>query len=270
MLMAVAAVLGTSGLGQLPGLAAAPSAAAAAREDGRQLSGLLTIAAAASLADAFAQIGQAFERSHPGVTVRFNFAASGILLQQLVRGAPIDVLATADAQTMQRASERGVVDPRTRVEFAANTLVLVEPRRRPAGMPALAALDDLRADHVKRIALGKPETVPVGNYARQVLVAGGLWELLQPKLIPADSTRQVLDYVGRGEVAAGFVYSTDAALSEQVRVVLVLAPPLHEAIRYPAAVVHESSRRELAGAFVRYLQLPDAQSILRRHGFAAP
>lgn len=223
----------------------------------------LTVSAAASLTDAFKEIGSKFEAARPGVTVRFNFAASGVLIQQIAQGAPVDVFASADQETMNRGVQQKLVDPDTRRDFATNTLVLIAPTQ--GGVP-LASMTDLNGPAVRRIAVGKVATVPVGRYTRQALEKANLWDALQPKLIQADSVRQVLDYVARGETEAGFVYRTDAALmADKVRV--VLSAEGNVPVRYPVAVVAESRHKALAKDFAAFLSAPPAQDTLARFGF---
>lgn len=224
----------------------------------------LTVSAAASLGDAMKALVPRFETQHPGVSVRLNLAASGVLLQQLAAGAPVDVLATADEETLDRATAQRWIDPATRRVLATNTLVLVAP----AGT-GLTGLDALTGPGVKRIALGKPGSVPAGRYAQQALEARGQWAALQGKLVPADNVRQVLDYVARGEVEAGFVYATDAASAAgKVRVVATVGG--HAPIRYPVAVASDAGQPALARAFVQFLASPAAQALLRQQGFGAP
>ena len=226
----------------------------------------LTVSAAASLADAFKEIGQKFEATKSGVTMRYNFAASGVLIQQIAQGAPVDVFASADQETMTRAVDQKLIDPDTRRDFAANALVLVGPAQ---GGLELKTLADLNRPEVKRIAIGKTETVPVGRYTKQSLAAANLWAPLQPKFVQADSVRQVLDYVARGEVEAGFVYRTDAAMMAD-RVKVVLTAGGHTPVTYPVAVVNESRQKALAKEFSEYLRSPAAQDVLARFGFAKP
>jgi molybdate transport system substrate-binding protein len=224
----------------------------------------LTISAAASLTEAFRDIGSRFEAARPGASVRFNFAASGVLLQQIAQGAPVDVFASADQETMNRAADQRLIDVDTRRDFAANALVLVAP---PDG--EVRTLADLARPSVKRIAIGKPASVPVGRYTQQALETARLWAGLQPKLVHADNVRQVLDYVARGEVEAGFVYRTDAALArDKVRIALSVAG--HAPVTYPVAVVSDSRQPALARDFATFVQGPEAQAILGRHGFARP
>jgi len=226
----------------------------------------LTIAAAASLTESFQEIGRRFEAAHPGATLRFDFGASGVLLQQITQGAPVDVFASADAETVDRGVRARLLDASTRRDFAANTLVLVVPASGPA---VVARLEDLAAPAVRRVAIGKPATVPVGRYTRQALEAAGLWAMVEPKAVHADSVRQVLEYVSRGEVDAGFVYRTDAEVAKgSVRT--VAAPGGHTPMVYPAIVVSGSRQPALARAFVSFLATPDAQAVLARAGFASP
>lgn len=226
----------------------------------------LTVSAAASLTDAFKEIGQKFEASKPGTTLRFNFAASGVLIQQITQGAPVDVFASADQETMTRGIDQKLIDADTRRDFAANVLVLIVPAQ---GTPPVAKLADLNAAPVKRIAIGKLASVPVGRYTRQSLETASLWAPLEPKLVYADNVRQVLDYVARGEVEAGFVYRTDAALMAD-KVTVVQTVEGHAPVTYPMAVVSDSKRKALARDFLAFVRGTEGQAILAKFGFAKP
>jgi molybdate transport system substrate-binding protein len=226
----------------------------------------LTVSAAASLTDAFKALAPQFEASRPGVTLRFNFAASGVLVQQIIQGAPADVFVSADGETMDRGLKEGVLDPATRRDVAGNTVVMVVPADAAAPPASVAAL---AGPAVRRVALGKPASVPVGRYTQQGLEAAGLWAAVSPKAVYADNVRQALDYVSRGEVDAGFVYRTDAALLPgRVRVVQALQG--HAPVRYPAAVVRDSRQAALALAFLDFLRSPSAQAVLAAQGFTPP
>jgi molybdate transport system substrate-binding protein len=224
----------------------------------------LTISAAASLTDAFKEIGTRFEASKPGATLRFNFAASGVLLQQIAQGAPVDVFVSADQDTMNRGADQKLVATDSRRDFASNTLVLVVPPDSP-----VKRVGDLTLPAVKRIAVGKVASVPVGRYTQQALGSAQLWSALAPKLVFADNVRQVLDYVARGEVEAGFVYRTDAEIAKgKVHVAATVGG--HTPITYPAAVVADSKQAALARDFVTFLGGIDAQAILAKYGFGKP
>ena len=198
----------------------------------------LTVSAAASLTNAFPEIGKRFEQLHPGAKVIFNFAASGALLQQIAQGAPVDVFASADQKTMDQAQEKGLIVPASRKNFVSNTLVLIVPQDSKL---ALTGPKDLLLPKVKRVAVGNPDSVPAGRYAKKALTKAGLWQALQPKLIPGESVRQVLDYVSRGEVDAGLVYATDAAIAKG-KVKTVAQVQGHQPIVYPAALVAASRK----------------------------
>ena len=226
----------------------------------------LTVSAAASLTEAFKEIGAQFEAARPGVAVRFNFAASGVLIQQIRQGAPVDVFASADQETVAQGVADQLLVARTQRNFAANAVVLIVPAE---GGAAVKSLADLASPAVKRIAIGKTATVPVGRYTRQVLEAAQLWAPLAPKFVQADSVRQVLDYVARGEAEAGFVYRTDAALLPgKVRVVLMAQG--HQPVTYPVIMVKESRKEALARDFIAFLFTPSAQAVFERYGFINP
>ena len=225
----------------------------------------VTVSAAASLQNAFAEIGKAFEAQHPGSKASVNFGASGQLLQQIAQGAPADVLATADVETMDKAGAQGLILADTRANFASNRLVLVVPK----GRNTVTSMATLGGDDVRHIAIGTPESVPAGSYARAALEAAGKWDALKAKYVFGQSVRQVLDYVARGEVDAGFVYASDAAtMSDKVAVAAIVASPTP--ILYPIAVVKGSAHEAAARAFVELVRSEAGQRILAGFGFGAP
>jgi molybdate transport system substrate-binding protein len=226
----------------------------------------LTISAASSLTESFRDIASAYEAAHPGTKVDLNFAASGVLLQQISRGAPVDVLATADTETMAQAAKGGLLENDSRRIFATNRLVVVVPPGRRDGPASLAAL---AGKGVQRVAIGNPDSVPVGRYARAALQDAGLWEAITAKTITTQNVRQSLDYVARGEVDAGFVYASDYQATPG-RVVRAFDVPLKTPINYPVAVIKDSARAAEARRFVAFVVSPQGRAILRRHGFGAP
>lgn len=226
----------------------------------------LTVSAAASLTNAFPEIGQRFEQQHPGTKVIFNFAASGPLFQQIAQGAPVDVFASADQKTMNQAQEKGLIVPASRKDFVSNTLVLIAPQESKL---ALTGPKDLVDAAVKRVGVGNPASVPAGRYTQEGLTKGGVWETLQPKLILGESVRQVLDYVSRGEVDAGFVFATDAAMARG-KVKTVAQVLGYQSIIYPVAMVAASQKKELAQEFLNCLFAPESVAILHKYGFGKP
>lgn len=226
----------------------------------------LTVSAAASLTNAFKDLAPLFEAAHPGTKLHYNFAASGPLLQQIAKGAPVDVFASADQETMDQAQAQGLVKVEQRRNFVSNSLVLIVPTA-AANVPA--GLKGLTQASYQRVAIGLPASVPVGRYTKGVLEGEGLWAAVEPKMIGAQSVRQALDYVARGEVDAGFVYSTDAALMpDKVKVALTIGTV--KPVRYPAAPIAASPNLPLAQQFVDFLIAPQAQAVFTKYGFGKP
>ena len=226
----------------------------------------LTVSAASSLTESFRELGAAYEKANPGSRVDFNFAASGVLLQQIARGAPVDVFASADEATMDQAAQQKLLVAGTREVFAVNALWVVVPPQAKAPPRALA---DLAGAGVQRIAVGNPDSVPVGRYARGALQAAKLWPAVQGKVISTQNVRQSLDYVARGEVDAGFVYATDAqAMPDRVR--RVFQVPVAGRIAYPLAVVQASTQPVEARRFAAFVRSVQGQAILHKHGFGKP
>jgi len=226
----------------------------------------LTVSAAASLTNAFRELGPVFESRNPDVKVQFNFAASGNLLQQIAKGAPADVFASADQETMNRAQAQNLIDTANRRDFVSNALVVIIPAQ-ASNTPA--DLNALTQPGYGRIAIGLPESVPVGRYTKGVLEKANLWSAIEPKMIGSQNVRQALDYVARGEVDAGFVYGTDAALMRD-KVKVAFAVPTEQPILYPIAPVAGSANLAIARKFVAFIGSNDAQAILAKYGFGKP
>lgn len=228
--------------------------------------GALTVSAASSLTNAFKEIAQSYQSQYPDATIALNFAASGALLQQLAKGAPVDVFASADQETMDMAEKQGLVAAGDRHDFARNRLVVIEPTDTRL---AIKRLEDLTQPAIKRVAIGNPASVPVGRYTKGALEAAKLWTSVEAKAISTQNARQSLDYVARGEVDAGFVYATDAAIMKE-KVKLAFEVPLNVAIRYPIAKTAGSANHGEARRFIGFILAPGGQAILNKHGFSGP
>jgi molybdate transport system substrate-binding protein len=233
---------------------------------GAAIAGELNVSAASSLSNAFKDIAQRYQQQYPNTKIQLNFAASGTLLQQLAKGAPVDVLATADRETMDAAQQQDLILTNERKDFVRNSLVLVQ---NIASQIKISRIEDLQQASVKRIAIGNPASVPAGRYAQQALKAAQLLPAVDSKLINTQNVRQSLDYVARDEVDAGFVYATDAAImADKVKVALQL--PLTQAITYPVAVTKDGTNQAEAKRFVQFLNSAAAQAILSKYGFHKP
>jgi molybdate transport system substrate-binding protein len=226
----------------------------------------LVVSAASSLTDAFQAVGKAYEAKHPDTHVVLNFAASDVLLRQIASGAPADVFASADQTAMDKAVAAKAIDPATRQDFATNRLVLIVPK---GGKVRVTSPADLKADAVKRVAYGDPASVPVGRYTKAALEQQGLWDAVSAKGVLAQNVRQSLDYVARGEVDAGFVFATDAAIMKD-KVEVAATVPTPKPITYPIAVVAGSKQAGDAASFEAFVQSPEGRRILAGFGFQAP
>ncbi len=228
----------------------------------------LVLSVAVSMKEAVEDVGRQFIASRPGVTLRYNFGASGELQKQIEAGAPVDVFISAATRQMDELERGGFILSATRREFARNVLVAVKPVDEPLDLPGPSDLLDRR---VQRIAVGNPKTVPAGQYAEESLRALGLWERVRPRLVFGENVRQVLDYVSRGEVQVGVVYATDALTrAGRVRLAFPFPEDTHRPIVYPAAVVKGGRHPDLARAFIELLVGREGQLVLRRLGFELP
>jgi molybdate transport system substrate-binding protein len=224
-----------------------------------------TFSVAVSMKEAVQELGRAFTTARPGVTVRYNFGASGDLQKQIEAGAPIDLYISAAQRQMDELERKQLVVSATRRVFARNVLTVIKPADSRVDV---ARPSDLVGPGVGKIVIGNPKTVPVGQYAEESLRALGLWDRVQPKLIFADNVRQALDYVARGEVDAGFVYTTDAAVGgPRVKEAFRPAEDTYRPVLYPVAVVAGARQAALARAFVDLLVSREGQAVLQKHGF---
>ena len=228
----------------------------------------VVLSVAVSLKDAVEEIGRGFTASRPGVTLRYNFGASGDLQKQIEAGAPVDGFLSAAQRQMDDLEKQGLIVPNTRRAFARNVLIAVKPSDSTID---ITRAGDLLTAPVRRIAIGNPKTVPAGQYAEESLRALHLWDQLQPKLVFAENVRQALDYVARGEVDAGFVYTTDAATRAR-GVKEAFRPPedSYRPVIYPGAVVAAAKQPTLALAFLDALSSAAGRAILSRFGFQPP
>jgi molybdate transport system substrate-binding protein len=241
-------------------LAAVVPAAASAQE--------LTFSVAISMKDAVEDLGRRFTQSRPGVVLRYNLGASGDLQKQIEAGAPVDLFISAAQRHMDELEKKGLIVAATRRVVARNVLAVIKPADSKIDIARPADLLDAR---VTRIVVGNPKTVPVGQYAEESLRALGLWEKLQPKLVFAENVRQALDYVARGEVEAGVVYATDAAVRRrEVKEAFRPAEDTYRPVTYPVAVVKDSRQPALARAFIDLLSSGEGRQVLTRFGFLPP
>jgi molybdate transport system substrate-binding protein len=228
----------------------------------------VTLSVAISMKEAVEELGRGFMASRPGVTLRYNFGSSGELQKQIEAGAPVDLFISAAQRQMDELEKKALVVAATRTVFARNVLTVIKPADSRIDIVKPADLLDPR---ITKIVVGNPRTVPAGQYAEESLRALALWERLQPKLVFAENVRQALDYVARGEVDAGVVYTTDAAArGQQVKEAFRPGEDTYRPVLYPVAVVAGARQPRLAQAFLDVLVSREGQATLGRLGFQPP
>ena len=228
----------------------------------------VTISAAISTKEAVEELGRAFMAARAGVTLRYNFGSSGELQKQIEAGAPVDLFISAAQRQMDELEQKGLVVAGSRRVFARNALTVIKPADSKID---ISKPTDLLDPRVTKIVIGNPKTVPAGQYAEESLRTLGVWERLQRKLVFAENVRQALDYVARGEVDAGLVYTTDAAVrGRQIKEAFRPGEDTYRPIVYPVAVVAGARQASLAQAFLELLVSRQGQSVLGRFGFQPP
>ncbi|PLX91572.1 MAG: molybdate ABC transporter substrate-binding protein [Desulfuromonas sp.] len=221
----------------------------------------LHLSVAASMTNAVEELVALYQQQHPDSPIRPNFASSGALAKQIAQGAPADLFISANPRWMQYLLDEELIAPETVTIVAGNRLVVVGE-----GAP-LTALSDLAP--LSRIAIASPKSAPAGRYAQQALEAAGIWKTLVSRMVMAKDVRQALAYTDRGEVAAAFVYKTDALLATQAKIILDVPQSLYPPVQYPMALTLRGARRPEGVAFYAFLQSAAAQEVLARCGFSA-
>jgi molybdate transport system substrate-binding protein len=221
----------------------------------------VTVYAAASLADAVEEAAVIFTES-TGIPVTVRTGGSAMLSLQIQNGAPADVFIPAGEEWLAPLLEKNLVDTKTRRLVGWNRLVLVVPNSALASSPT----DFVYLSILETVAMGDPESVPLGKYTAQALAEMGLWIPLQGRLVYGHDARGVLALVERREVQGAFVYASDALASDKVKVSLELPEASHDPIVYVGAVVTASPRPEPAFRFLNFLAGAEGNAILRKYG----
>ncbi len=222
----------------------------------------LTISAAASLTEAYGELKDIYE-SEKGVKLTFNFGASGTLQKQIEEGAEVDVFVSAGKKQMDALEEKDLIIKDTRENIYKNDLALIVPEEYK---DKIKSINDLVGTDLK-LSIGVPETVPVGQYAKDALEYLKVWDKLEPNIVYDKDVSQVLTYVEKGEVAAGIVFSSDLARAKQSYLAEVFPEETHKPIVYPAAVITSTKNKEASLDFLEYLRTDKAKEILEKYGF---
>jgi len=223
----------------------------------------ILVAAAASLTDVLREIENNYQYRSKNKII-FTFGPSSTLARQIEEGAPVDIFFSADLAQMDSLEKNGRLEPGTRRNLLSNQLVLIVPTNSKL---AIVSPKDLLKAEVKKIALADPAAVPVGVYASKYLMDEGLWDKVKTKVVPVLDVRATLASVESGNVEAGFVYKTDAAISKKVKVVYEVPVDKGPRITYPVAIVKESKRKEAARDFMNFVLSPAGKEAFKKYGF---
>ncbi|HKY96100.1 MAG TPA: molybdate ABC transporter substrate-binding protein, partial [Kiloniellales bacterium] len=228
----------------------------------------LTLFAAASMTDAMTEAAKAFTAAG-GAEVRLAFGSSSTLAKQIENGGPADLFISADSMWMDYLDDRDLIDDDSRFNLAGNALVLIAPKGSAMKIDLAKGADLLGALAGAKLAMGDPEHVPAGRYGKAALEHLGLWEAVRPSTVFTADVREALNFVDRGEAAAGIVYATDAAISQNVRTVATFPAGSHDPIVYPIALIrgHDEGMPQ---AFLDFLGSDAGADILKKHGFVVP
>ena len=224
----------------------------------------IIVLAAASLSDAFSELKEKFENSHPGVKVLYSFGGSGALQAQIEAGAKADVFVSASLKQMNALREKNLMNDRTIRNFLENKIVLVVDGESHADV---SSFYDLASDKIKRLALGEFSSVPAGMYAKEILISLGILDTALPKAVFGSDVRAVLAWVESGDADAGIVYATDAMSSQKVKIAAAAPEGSCAKVIYPAGMIKDSAHAKDSLQFLEYLFASDAQKIFKKYGF---
>lgn len=224
----------------------------------------LNISAAASVTDALKDVNKMFQNANPDVKIQANFASSGTLQTQIQQGAVTDVFISAASKQMDILENKDLILEDTRRDLLNNRVVVIVPNESD---PDINDFSDLTNNQIERIAMGDPEFVPAGTYGKNALDLLGIYEQVQPKLILGSDVRQVLSYVENGSVDAGILYSTDAAISNRVKIAADAPDQINSQIVYPLAIIKTSQHITEAQAYIDFLFEDAAKNVFEQYGF---
>ncbi|PMB36916.1 molybdate ABC transporter substrate-binding protein [Fischerella thermalis] len=223
----------------------------------------LTVSSAIALSEPLQEIKQIYQRQQPNVKLIYNLGASGALQQQIESGASVDVFISAAPKQMDALETKGLLLDNTRRNLVTNRIVLIVPK----ASKGISSLQDLTKSQVKRIAIGNPKSVPIGQYSEEIFKNVGITEKIKSRLVFGNTVRQVLGYVSSGNVDAGIVWVTDARTSKQVKVVQTIPENLHSPAIFPVAVIKNSQNTNAAITYVQFLFSNTAKNIFTKYGF---
>jgi molybdate transport system substrate-binding protein len=209
------------------------------------------------------EIKKLYTAEKSNVTIVYNFGASGSLQQQIEQGAPADIFLSAAPKQMDALDAKSLILKDTRVNLLENKVALIIPK----DGTGITDFKDVTSDKIKKLALGEPKSVPVGQYSEEVFTKLGILDAVKPKAVYAKDVKEVLTWVESGNADAGIVYSTDAKASTKIKVVAEAPTGSHSPILYPAAVIKDSKNLEAAKDFMKFISSAKCKAVYEKYGF---
>lgn len=224
----------------------------------------LLVSAAASLTDVAKDLTELYKKEKPNVNIKFTFGSSGALQTQIEEGAPSDIFISAALKQMNALEKKGLLLEGSKKDLLVNKVVLILPKDSKI---KLTQFQDATSESVSKIALGEPDSVPVGQYAKEIFTTLGIWDKVKGKAVFGSDVRQVLTWVESGDADCGVVYKTDAISSDKIKVSCEAPKDSHKPVIYPVAVIKNSKNQEEAGKFIDFLTTAQAADVFKKYGF---
>lgn len=225
----------------------------------------IIVLAAASLTDVLTELASSYKDT-TGVTVTFSFASSGALQTQIELGSPADIFFSAAQRQMNDLEEKGLIDTDTRKNLLENKVVLIAPINSTLN---IKSFNDIANPNVKKVGLGEPKSVPVGQYSEEILNSLSILDIVKSKSIYGSDVRNVLSWVETGEVDCGIVYETDAKIANNINIITQAPEGSHKRVIYPIAVINSSNNKEEAQKFIDYISTDSSMEIFKKYGFSS-
>lgn len=226
----------------------------------------LTVSSGAGLRNVMEAVQQAYAQRAANITINYNFAASGVLRRQIEQGASVDIALLASQEDMDALQSQNLLLEGTRRNLLKSEVALIVPKN----STGISSFQDLTSQTIKRIAIGEPRSVPLGQYAEEVFKYFEIRDRIQSKLVYSRSALEIMSYVESGNVDAGIVHDTNAKQSNQVRIVAIAPVGSHTPVIYPIAVLKNSRNPSAAKAFLQFLNSAQARAIFQQYGYGIP
>lgn len=227
----------------------------------------LNVSAALGLKEAMLDIQSAYEKSHPGTKIVYNFAAAGVLATQIENGAATDIFLSAAQKQINDLKAKGLIVEDSVKPIVGNQLVLAVPKGNPLN---LTSFNDLTKPEVKHIGFGELKTMPAGQYGKECLDSLGIWNEVEPKIVMGKNVREIVAYVETGNADAAIAFSTVVATNPKVAVAAISPTGTHKPVIFPGTIIKETKHIKQAQDFFEYLSSKEAMDIFTKYGFSEP